>query len=166
MFSLAENNYAVYNSTPSSVGSAQFQVAKTGTTPEFANYTALWKIPANGLGTVESTTCSAPVDAVAMSPITAHIYIYSPGNGLAAYRLTDTVATAVDDIFGNDTSATLGVTVSGRTVRLDATVASIRVYTTAGALVAAVSDTDTVTLPAAGLYVVSAANRSVLVSIR
>lgn len=166
VFSLAENNYAVYNSTPSSVGSAQFQVAKTGTTPEFANYTALWKIPANGLGTVESTTCSAPVDAVAMSPITAHIYIYSPGNGLAAYRLTDTVATAVDDIFGNDTSATLGVTVSGRTVRLDATVASIRVYTTAGALVAAVSDTDTVTLPAAGLYVVSAANRSVLVSIR
>ena len=104
VFNLGKNTLHVYSHSSSQTNS-QFRVAvqrSTNNSNAFAGLESLWLIPQNGLGSVESTTCSAPVDAVEISPSVANVYIYSPGNGLAAYRITDTVTGAADIISSDD----------------------------------------------------------------
>ena len=125
----------------------------------------LWLFPTNGMGDVRSTTCSTPVDAVVMSDNTAHIYTYSPGNGLAAYRLIDRNISGVSEIEAAGDRA-LEVRVSGRTVYLSNPAEIISVYNLTGAVVATAADSDIIELPAAGSYIVNADGKSKLVIVK
>lgn len=101
-FTLNNYLYNVYSHCGSETGS-QFRIARyePGANPaanKFRDMAALWLVPEHNLGTVISTTQSSPVDVVVTSPATANIYVYSPGNGLAAYRLSDTTSDIIDGI--------------------------------------------------------------------
>lgn len=57
----------------------------------FADYAAKWIFPTRGLGEVNSSTWDAPCQVVdGTTDREKDLYIYVPGNGLAAYTLRDT----------------------------------------------------------------------------
>ena len=104
-FELNGRRLHVYSHSPASPNyKAQWRVAAEAdggadAANSYTGMTALWTVPGTdeGLGKVSSTTCSAPVDVRVVDSATARIYVYSPGNGLACYRLTDT-SSGVSDI--------------------------------------------------------------------
>jgi len=153
VFSLGNRRMCVYSHTPARQGT-KFAIASYPNN-DFTNLKALWTVPSAGMGSVYSTTCSTPVDAVSISSSRAHVYIYSPGNGLAAYRITDSTS-GVSDIRGEaaDGTSRLRLSVNGRTVTIPQTATSLKAYTTGGALVAETSDSDSLTLPTTGTYII------------
>lgn len=162
-FKLGTANYAVYSTDPYS-NDTRFSLAKIKQ-KTYSGMQRLWLFPTNGMGDVRSTTCSTPVDAVVMSDNTAHIYTYSPGNGLAAYRLVDRNISGVSEIEAAGDRA-LEVRVSGRTVYLSNPAEIISVYNLTGAVVATAADSDIIELPAAGSYIVNADGKSKLVIVK
>ena len=151
MLSLAGKDYMLYNYSASPSGS-RHAIALAGS-KNFKGASRYWVLPKNSLGTVSSTTCSAPCDAVVLSPSAANIFVYSPGNGLAAYRMTD-MSLSVSDISTDANS--LSYVLEGLTVKLSRPAATVQVYTLTGALVKSASNVETVTLPAAGTYILRA----------
>ena len=141
-FTLGTDPVVVYSS---STAKRQFTLAK-GTLAEGDIQATL---PSEGLGTVESTTRSAPCAAVTDDDSHARFYVYSPGNGLAAYSLvnkyTGSEAVALDsDSF----------TVDNLTVIFATEQASITAYNLAGIPVAQARNAAAITLPASGIYIV------------
>lgn len=63
-----------------------------------------WTIPAGGLGNTESGTSAAPAVAVPMGDGVTNVYVYSPGNGLAAYAVTDKTS-GISDITADTADA-------------------------------------------------------------
>ena len=51
----------------------------------------MWCFPKRGLGNVNSDTWSAQCTAVPVSAHSAMLYLYVPGNGMAAYQLSKNV---------------------------------------------------------------------------
>ncbi len=162
-FKLGTASYAVYNCDPYS-NDTRFSLVKIKQ-KNYAGMQRLWLFPANGLGDVRSGTCSTPVDAVVMSENTAHIYTYSPGNGLAAYRLVDRGISGVTEI---ETAGdrVLELRVSGRTVYLSDVAENIYVYNLTGAVVATANDCDIIEIPTPGSYIVNADGKSKLVIVK
>ncbi|MCC8039151.1 MAG: family 10 glycosylhydrolase [Bacteroidales bacterium] len=109
-------------------------------------------IPEGGLGTVSSGTMQAATDYVVNNDATADVYVYAPGNGIAAYTVTNNWSTGVETVASN---GSLALRMEGRkAVASDAT-AIVEAYTPGGALVA--SGRGEVTIPAHGLWIVRAA---------
>lgn len=155
VFTLGDKDYFLYNYASSSAGS-QHALAVAGN-KNFSGTSLKWVFPANKLGKVVSSTCSAPCDAV-VNPAnsTANLYVYSPGNGLAAYRLTDNSGASVGNIAIDSEDSTLSYRLVGRDITLSHPAATIDVYTLTGALVASASNAAAITLPAAGTYILRA----------
>ena len=162
-FKLGSGSYAVYNSDPYTDGT-RFSLVKMKQ-KNYSGMQRLWLFPADGLGDVHSGSCSTPVDAVVMSENTAHIYAYSPGNGLAAYRFIDRGISSVSEI-ESATDRNLELRVSGRTVLLNYVAENINVYNLTGAVVATATDCDIIELPAGGSYIVNADGKSKLVIVK
>lgn len=160
-FKLGTSSYAVYNSDASD---SRFSLVKMKQ-KNYSGMQLLWQLPANGQGNVRSGSCSSPVDAVIMSDNTAHIYVYTPGNGLAAYRFIDRSISGVSEIESSNDKA-LELRVSGRTVLLSEVAESISAYNLTGAIVAKANDCDIIELPAAGSYIISADGKSKLVIVK
>ena len=161
VFTMGGKRYAVYNSTPSAQG-GKFNIVSMGTADDFSTMGHLWTVPEAGLGTVVSSTCSAPCDAVDNGDGAANVYVYSAGNGISAYRMRD-VTLGVDGI---EADGTLNVRVVGHTVIASKAVESIKAYSVAGALVAAATSTDCLDLPAEGTYLVVADGIRTMVHVR
>lgn len=141
-FNIGSDQFVVYSSA---TAQRQFTLAK-GTLAEGDIQATL---PSEGLGTVESTTRSAPCAAVTDDDSHARFYLYSPGNGLAAYALTNK-ATAVEAVAADsDRMAVEHLTVTFATEQ-----ATIRAYTLSGALAAQATNATALTLPARGIYIV------------
>lgn len=160
IFTVNGREMMVYSVEPSRTG-ARFNIA-AGNNSDFSKSALQWTVPESSLGTVISTTCSAPCAAVSHSDGSATVYIYSPGNGLAAYRITDTEA-GVDDITVS-APGRLNVRMSGLTAGLDREAKSIHAYTPDGRLAASAANTATLTLPGAGTYIIVADNATALVA--
>lgn len=161
-FVLNGRDYCVYNVDPSSAG-ARFNIVSMKGSETFAGMERLWCVPEGDLGTVVSSTCSAPADAFVNGDGTANVYVYSAGNGISAYRLRDNSA-GVADITAAD--ATFTVRLSGRTALTDGICRHIRVYTVTGALVAEARETDRVTMPAEGMFIIATDRGTRAVAVR
>lgn len=160
LFTVNGRDMMVYSSEPSRTAS-RFSIVADGN-DDFSKGKLLWTIPHDGLGSVISTTSSAPCAAVNNTDGSASVYVYSPGNGIAAYRISDSTG-GVDDITVG-TDRRLNVTVSGLTVRLDNAAATVSAYTVDGRLAATVTDTNVLTLPAPGTYIIVADHAAALVA--
>ena len=89
-FTLYETNYLLYpySDFRSSTG-FRFALAANAHDNDYAGYNLQWIFPQRGLGSVNSQTWDAPCTVTEGShPGQKDIYIYVPGNGLAAYTLT------------------------------------------------------------------------------
>ena len=163
VFSLREHTYNVHNINGSGEG-AQWVISRVADPADFSTMNHLWTIPEATLGTVNSTTCSAPVAAARQNETMAHVYLYSPGNGLAAYKVEEFAWSGVENITGD--SGQLSLSVHGLTVQLSATANHIRVYTPSGVVVASATDTDNIVLPAPGIYIIHADSMTSFIAVK
>ena len=74
-----------------------YNLAMNATSDDFAGMNVLWTLPKNGMGVVNSTTMSTPCLAVPTSKSNKmELYMYVPGNGIAKYTMTVSIAADVD----------------------------------------------------------------------
>lgn len=141
----------------------KFNVAKMSSKDNMKDMQLAWTLPAAGLGKVNSTTGSAPVDAIVDETGTnACIYVYSPGNGLAAYEVS--VGKGAADRFYD--MAENAMHIDGLNVWFDRNRAHLAVYTITGAVVEVLADADCVTLPCAGTYIIATDAGNHLVNVK
>ncbi|MDE6301262.1 MAG: family 10 glycosylhydrolase [Muribaculaceae bacterium] len=160
-FSVAGKEFFAYSSHAHSKG-VKFNIARMNSKDSFKDMHLMWNVPADGLGKVNSTTCAAPVEAVNIEPNTAHVYTYSPGNGLAAYRVTYNLG-AVDGIVDNADNAWH---INGLNVVFDRPCSTLAAFTLTGATVTVLKDADCITLPCAGTYIIATERGNHLVNVR
>ena len=166
LFTFKSTPYMVYNVEPSSSALdcyGKFNVVKMNSASSLSGIQKMWTIPAEGIGGTNSTTSGAPVDCVEQPDNSVNIYLYSPTNGLAAYRVCDANSTGIDDILA-DKAADATFSVTGRTVSLEGA-AGITAYSLSGAVVAT-SAGDSLTLPAPGAYIVAAGPARAIIAVK
>ena len=166
LFTFKSTPYMVYNVEPSSSALdcyGKFNVVKMNSASSLSGIQKMWTIPAEGIGGTNSTTSGAPVDCVEQPDNSVNIYLYSPTNGLAAYRVCDANSTGIDDILA-DKAADAAFSVTGRTVSLEGA-AGITAYSLSGAVVAT-SAGDSLTLPAPGAYIVAAGPARAIIAVK
>lgn len=114
----------------------QWDIFTTNSTYDYSEAHRLYRIPTNGLGTVNNKTFQAQtdyyIDNSQESPA-AYIYTYAPGNGIAGYKLYSPLPTVVVEPV---IDSSMEVNVLGRQICLSDVAESIRLYTPAGVLVA------------------------------
>lgn len=126
-----------------------FNLTAAGSDKTFAAGSRLWNFPESTLGDLNSTTYSAPVSALVNNADRATVYVYAPGNGLAAYALTKKTQ-GVSDVVSEMPS----YHIYGRTIVFDAPVAFAKAFTLSGVEVASVASSVELQLPTAGIYLV------------
>lgn len=118
----SENNWngvgqGICNGTPifayvSSIAPNTFTIVTNPSSFNFASMSKLWTVPANGLGSETNAYITSKPTMVNNSDGSVTLYIYTPNNGLAAYKLTasSTVVTPQLD------AVSLSTPVGGNTV--------------------------------------------------
>ncbi len=150
-FELNGKYYFAYSAVPAA-SNAQFGIGTIDEEYALNTLSNCFTFPQSGLGSNDCGTAAAPVDIVATGDRCANVIVFSPGNGLAAYSLTDTEGAGIADI---ETDA-LYVRAVGTTLNFSREVAVVKAYTTTGALAASATNANSLTLPGAGLYAIVA----------
>ena len=134
-----------------------FRIVKTDSDMSFASMTPCWIVPQQGLGSIYSTTYDALVDYEVLkgndgSDICANVYLYVPGNGLAAYAIYGEDPSGVADV---EAGLNLNVWFASGRVHMSQTVDVAEVYNMSGALVARGENVSELELKSgSGIYVV------------
>lgn len=89
-FTLGGAHYMLYPSGDFN-SSFNFNLVQNTTDTSFDGHQLMWCFPKRGLGNVNSDTWSAQCSAVPVSAHSAMLYLYVPGNGMAAYQLSKNV---------------------------------------------------------------------------
>lgn len=89
-FTLGGAHYMLYPSGDFNL-SFNFNLVQNTTDVSFDGHQLMWCFPKRGLGNVNSDTWSAQCTAVPVSATDAMLYLYVPGNGMAAYQLSKNV---------------------------------------------------------------------------
>lgn len=89
-FALGGAHYMLYPSGDFN-SSFNFNLVQNTTDASFDGHQLMWCFPKRGLGNVNSDTWSAQCTAVPVSATDAMLYLYVPGNGMAAYQLSKNV---------------------------------------------------------------------------
>ena len=118
---------------------------------KFSGLKEIAAVPRDGLGRTNSSTASTPISTVAENNGVQRVYVYAVGNGLSAYRISDT-RSGVTNV---STDKALHQT-EGLSVVFSKAVEHACLYTASGKQVAEVYNADRVTAPAAGIYILSA----------
>ena len=136
----------------------RFKMMQTNAELEFASMATRWTFPAKGMGNVNSSTWDALADYEIIrdgegKEIAAQIYVYVPGNGLAAYALQNEEASGiVSDIV---TNADVNIHYSDGKIVMDRIVDTVEVYNVSGMLVARAENVSNIALNASnGVYIV------------
>lgn len=93
-FTMGGKNYMLYpNSDHGKEVGFTYKLVESDGGTAFANYHSMWTFPTQGMGNVNSSTWEAPVAVEkGVNPNEMKLYVYAPGNGLAAYTLRDASA--------------------------------------------------------------------------
>ncbi len=121
------------------------------------NAKLLWTLPEQTLGNISGTnnfTCSHLVDATPSGASTprSYLYMYSAGNGLAAYVLTHLTTTSVDDVISEKT---VEFKLNGRNLLLSDFVESVELYNANGVKIKQVNNSSVIDLSdlTCGVYI-------------
>ena len=89
IFEFGGNNYMLYSYGDFNAPDGhQFMLAENTQDTQFSGFSKMWLFPKQGIGGVNSSTWGAPCLAVpGGDKFTMNLYLYVPGNGLAAYEL-------------------------------------------------------------------------------
>ena len=121
---------------------------------DFADMEILWKIPQAGLGNVGNSYVSS-IPATQQNPDgSLNVYIYTPNNGLAAYRIDDPT-TSVEGI---DFNSALNINVYNKKIECSEVANSIELFTPAGVKVAEIKNSKVLNVAhiSKGIYLVRA----------
>ena len=145
IYSFNDNEAEFYN----------FAVALNPNDFSFEDMEILWKIPQAGLGNQGNTYVSSIPATQQNADGSLTLYIYVPNNGLAAYLIQDATMVDIENI---DAETELSVNLINRTVKINKPAESIKVYSTAGTMVATASNCEEIDLSSlpCGVYIVEA----------
>lgn len=103
-FTLAGKNYIAhaYNHYSNSTNPSNVQLVSIDEQMDFSSMKGLWTFPQNGLGTVSIGTLHVLADFDLVSNNKGVLYVYSPGNGLSAYEITDNTDASVINIVADE----------------------------------------------------------------
>ena len=151
-FTLGGKHLYVYASSDHESAGYTFNII-SGKSATFADAGLLWKFPEGGMGKVNSTTCSAPVDVATVDAGSAMVAVYVPGNGLGVYRVTDGAASGISDVsVGGKDIVSIG---RDGVVEFSSEVGCVEVYSVSGMLLARYVAVDSFRLPdTPGAYIV------------
>lgn len=153
LFPLGNVYYMIYPSSDHrGVNGFTFDILR-GTDDHMASMKHIATVPAEGIGTVNSSTSSTPISVVVDADGTARVYVYAVGNGLSAYRVTDPGAGVEHNPVNADD---ITVSTSGLDIVLSRYADNVAVYSVTGALVAQGRGVDRVSVSAPGVYIVVA----------
>lgn len=123
---------------------------------EFKDLECLWTFPQAGMG-VASNSYRTAVPYVEVSGTTANLFVYAGENGYGVYHF-DTKGT-VGISKEVDASAVTAIA-KGKTVSLSESVALVKVVSLTGQVLSTSVNTDKVTVPASGLYLLQITSAS------
>ena len=150
-FTLNKQNYLIYPySDYNTVGHA-FNLTKVNANYDFSSMELMWGFPKGSIGMVNSTTMQAEVDYVYGANGVVWIYVYVPGNGIAAYELNDTSVSGIEDIMDQYVE----LTVNGSNINFGTVVDNVAVYNLYGAKLASESRVSVMEFNVApGVYII------------
>lgn len=104
LFTLADNVYMAhaFNHYNNSTNPSNVQLISINEEIDFSTMKSMWTFPQSGLGKVSIGTLHIWTDFYPISDIKGILYVYSPGNGLSAYELTDNNDASVTNITIDD----------------------------------------------------------------
>lgn len=154
-FNLNEKSYLVTAHTDASAANGyQFMIGTTNNAYAINALTQNWILPQQGFGAIDNGINQADVDYVGIDETTGRLYIYVPGNGLAAYSIIDKNGAGVEGTLADNT---LGIIVRGNLVTFGSEADVVEVYNMAGSLVARDTNVSTMELNVApGTYIINA----------
>lgn len=99
-FTLAGKSYIAhaYNHYNNSTNPSNVQLVSINEEMDFSTMNGMWTLPQSGLGTISVGTLHVLADFDPVSNNKGILYVYSPGNGLSAYELTDNNDASVTNI--------------------------------------------------------------------
>ncbi|MCM1032302.1 MAG: family 10 glycosylhydrolase [Odoribacter sp.] len=118
-------------------------------------------VPVKSFGTKDEVDGAALVDFGIFDIERANLYVYSPGNGLAAYFIG--TPAGIRDISADTRPS---IKINGLNVILSETADEINAYTPAGALVTTARNATSLELPSPGLYIIKANGIALPVSVK
>ena len=161
------NNLYIYSFNDDMAEFHNFAIVLNPNDFDYSSMEILWKVPQAGLGNVGNSYVSS-IPATQQNPDgSLNLYIYTPNNGLAAYLIHDATMVDVEDI---EVITKLSISSNNRIVKVSKTAESIKVYSTAGTLVATANNCNEINLSSlpSGIYIVeaydneSAASKSII----
>ena len=93
VFALNGKTYLIYGNDKNNM-----RLATIDSDFKFSSLSALWVLPQSGMGDVSSGAYNNPADFVPIDSRSGIVYVYVPGNGVAAYLITDTSISSISDI--------------------------------------------------------------------
>ena len=148
---LNKNNYLIYPYCDYNTTGHAYNLTKVNSNYDFSSMELMWEFPKGSIGSVNSATYQAEVDYVLGEEGIAWIYVYVPGNGVAAYELTDTSVSGIESVLSQD----MLIAVDGSQMNLGKVVDNVQVYNMGGVQLANESDVSKVELNVApGIYLV------------
>lgn len=121
----------------------------------------MWEFPKGTIGVVNSSTMQAEVDYIYGSDGVVYIYVYVPGNGIAAYELNDTSISGLEEVMAQNAI----MTINGSQINIGAIIENIAVYNLYGMQLASESNVSAIELNVApGVYVIEITDKGNVVS--
>lgn len=129
----------------------------------FADMEIMWKIPEAGLGNSGNSYVSSIPATQQNADGSLNVYIYTPNNGLGAYRISDATTTSVDKI---ENGAVLTVNIKDDMVICSQVADAIELFTTSGVKVAEINNSKTLNVAniSKGIYLVRATTENATIS--
>jgi hypothetical protein len=150
-FTLNDQNYLIYPYSDYNTKGHAYNLTKVNSNYDFNSMELMWEFPKNSIGSVNSTTMQAEVDYVYGDNGIVYVYVFVPGNGVAAYMLNDTSISGVEDIITQEMS----ISVDGSTIKLGKVADRVSVYSLYGIQLANASKVSAIDMNVVpGIYVV------------
>ena len=162
-FTFMDKTYLVLPESSHSTDTGyRFKLIQSNADMVFASMAKRWVFPAKGMGKVNSSTWDALIDHEVIRDgngrdVAVQIYVYVPGNGLAAYSMQKVEASGI--VTEVAASETVQITYANGNISFDQTVDCAEVYNLSGMLVAQAKHVDHIALNATnGVYIVRCIN--------
>ena len=121
----------------------------------------MWEFPKGSIGSVNSATYQAEVDYVHENNSIVKIYVYVPGNGVAAYELNDTSVSGVEDVLEQNVL----MTINGSQITFGTILENVAVYNMFGMQLTSETNVSSIELNVSpGVYVVEMTDNGTKIS--
>ena len=123
-FTLNKQNYLIYPYSDYNTTGHAYNLTKVNSNYDFNSMELMWEFPKGSIGMVNSATYQAEVDYVLESEGVARVYVYVPGNGIAAYELNDTSISGVESLISDG----IDISLNGNEIILSKKVDRLAIY--------------------------------------